>query len=334
MFRPRTPSSNIGLQQASPDLVSRRLLYVLAPGQSVQDYMTNHLQQPRQVALQGQTDVSTQRAELDLRKAMRLLVLGSPHANIASLSTLTALSLPDATATWLWLIAAFLEHQYQKSDSDHFVRQRDHDARLLFQKLAQVDLIPWFTHSVDKVTADAILTGLQFPQGHPTPGQLYRKHPFKAKHHCYYPAVNYFSMLFHEREQAMLALLSNLGATKIVIEQMAGVHPPSDQTHKPKVFEYAYRDQSQPSSIDPQHYPWLAYEPTWQSVVNERMKRGLSLAQFELDYDVMGLLRAQIEIICQFIPELDSMVLSDQDQAALQTKILQPHQVTVEFRPF
>jgi len=315
----------------NPGRVSRPLLHVLEYGQSPNDFIQNDLQGHQKIALQGQTDVLISRAELDLRKAIQSLAFLSGGV-INSFLILTALSLPGTATALFWTIHALLQHQYQKLNLVNPVHHREHDARLLFQQLAQLDLAPWYIHSVNKVAPDSLPHGLQFPLGHPIPGELYRRHPLKARHHCFFSTTSFFSSLFEEREQSLILLLENLGATKIIIEAKTSNDstPVIHENHR-KVFEYEHRPQSSSQAISLQQYPWLAYEFTWQSVVNARLHRGLTATQFELDIDSMGLLRTQLQTIKQLVSELDSMVLSADDEQVVLNQILQPRTVRVEF---
>ena len=324
MFRPRNRRSSVSAQPGSPPHFSRPLLYVLDYDQSPDDLP----QKLWRNALKGETDVFISRAEIDLRKAIQALAFVG-NASINSFPTLTALSLPGRATALLWTIHILLQQTYQKPDLENPIHHRNHDARLLFQQLAKLDLDPWYIHSVAQTTPDTLPTGIEFPPGQLIPGQMYRQHPFKSKSHCYYPATHYFSLLFEEREQALLTLLGDLGAAKIVIEAIHNEHS-SGETHK-QVFEYANRPQRLTGSIDTQRYPWLAYEPVWQSVVNERLNRGMSSTQFEFDIDVMGLLRTQIQATAQLIPELDSMMLPANYEEALLMQVIQPRKVQVKF---
>lgn len=331
MFRPRLRSRK---QHASPKAssafnptFSRCLLQILEYNQSPEDLR----QKPRKLALHGQTDVYISRAELDLKKAMQSLAFVT-HGRINSFPTLTALSLPGNTTALFWTIHALLQHQYQRPDLDNPIHRRNHDARLLFQQLAKLDLDNWYIHSVDMVSPEAIPTHIQFPAGPPIAGQMYRQHPCEAKKHCYYPVTSYFALMFEDREPALLELLRELGATKIAIAPPTNGDATSGSgIHQPKVYQYAKQLRPLGKSIDPQKHPWLAYEPDWQSVVRERLDMGVSSIQFDFDLDVMGLLRDQIQTIVQLMPELDSMMLPDNYEDVLLAQVLQTRRVQVEF---
>ena len=175
-----------------------------------------------------------------------------------------------------------------------------------FRELAHLDLDPWYDQMVDKINVGTIPNEIQFPLGHPLPGQMYRQHPFNPKRHCYYPVESYFSILFEEREQELIRLLGDLGAAKIVIEPVVNAFTSIEQERK--VLEYGYPTPQPPRPFDPQSYPWLTYEAGWQSVVYERLNRRMTSTQFVLDVDVIGLLRSQIQVISQLSTELDSMM--------------------------
>ena len=327
MFRPKSAK----VHQPFDLSQSRPLLHVLDYDQSPDDFIKDNLQRHRQIAIKGETDVYISRAEIDLRKAIQSLNFLS-KGTTNSFPTLTALALPGTATALFWSIHALLQQTYQKPNLENPIHRRNHDARLLYQQLAQLDLAPWYTHSVDKATLDELPAEIQFPDGDPIPGQIYRHHPLKSKHRCYYPVSNFFSLLFEEREEALLELLCDLGATKIIIAPFNSEASPTatHETHQ-KVFEYDKQAQSSAQSIDPQHYPWLAYEPAWRLVVNERLNRSILSTQFEFDIDVMELMRTQIQTIAQLIPELDSMMLPANFEEAILKPLLQTHRVQVEF---
>ena len=56
-----------------------------------------------------------------------------------------------------------------------------------------------------------------------------------------------------------------------------------------KVFEYPPATQPISESFDIKQHPWLGGEPTWQAVVNERLRRSALRAQFEFGLDVAGM---------------------------------------------
>ncbi|MEL6385585.1 MAG: hypothetical protein AAFQ89_24610, partial [Cyanobacteria bacterium J06626_18] len=235
-----------------------------------------------------------------------------------------------------WNIHALLHHHYQKPDVENLIRRRTLDARLLFQQLAKLDLDRWYIHSVDMVAPDAIPAEIRFPAGPPIPGQVYRRHPCEAKQYSYYPVTGYFSLLFEDREQALLALLRELGATKVAIARPTNPATNSDAvpnsgTPQPKIYQYAKQVRPPVKSIDAQKHQWLAYEPSWQSVIHKRIHTSVASIQLDFDLDVMGLLRDQIQTIVQLMPELDSMTLPDNYEEVLLAQVLQSRSVQVDF---
>ena len=253
---------------------------------------------PKAVALRGQMDVYIARAEIELRNAM--------------------------------------QEKYEKPGDRYRIQHRNHDARLLFQQLAHLDLLPWSDRNVDYIHPDNLKNDLMFPLGHPILGRTYRRHPFKARFNEYYPVTDYFSLLFNEREQALLSLLGQLGATKITMTPIPATSTLNCQENlaaqlHQKVYKYPKQLDTSLQSIDFSRHPWLAGEPAWQEVVHERLERGALAAQFEFDCDVMGMLKSQIKMIGQLVPGLDSMRLPDNYKDAVANQILQPRQVKVEF---
>ncbi|MBE7384982.1 MAG: hypothetical protein F6J95_026665 [Leptolyngbya sp. SIO1E4] len=327
MFSPENTHAAANNQLNFNSLGFRSLLYVLNYGEDPTDL-------PRmlwQEALKGESDVFISRAEIDLRKAMQALSF-STDSNVNSFESLAALSLPGTTTALFWTIESLLKQKYQKPDLNNLIRHRNHDARLLFKRLAQLNLDPWYESAVSRVSPEAISAELQFLPGHPIAGHMYRQHPLKTHQHCYYPIATYFSLLFEERKQALLKILEALGATKVV---MSPAYPQTSDrlgSNQPERIEYATRPQRSMSAFKPSQHPWLAYEPSWQSVVDTRLTRRVPSLSFEIDIDVMGILRTQIQTTAQLISELTSMLLPNEYRDTLAAESLHPMQVEVEFQ--
>lgn len=317
--------------QRLPILAPKLLLHVLGPNESRDDL----IKKPKSIALQNQTDVYIARAELELRKAIQSLALIS-NIDANSLHTLAALSLPGASTAVLWTSSAFVQTKHQNIDDQGLIRHRNHDARLLFQHIARLNLKPWADQLINQVKIDELPEDIFMPPGHPIPGETYRRHPFQRRQNFYYPASQFFSMLFEERQQALTALLGELGATKISISPPPGESlcdggsSPVAQLYE-RIFEYPTTSQPLPKTINIQKHPWLSCEPKWQAVVRERLSRGMLSTQFEFGVDIVGILRKQIQVIDQLVPQLDSMTLSARSKTELLLQVMQPRRVRVEF---
>ena len=329
--------SNIQKNQSSlarqqlPILAPKLLLHVLAPHESRDDL----IEKPKSIAFKGQTDVYIARAELELRKAIQSLALIS-NIDANSLHTLAALSLPGSVTAMLWTSSAFVQTRHQNLNDQGLIRHRNHDARLLFQQIARLNLQPWADQLINQVKLDELPDDIFMPPGHPIPGETYRRHPFAQRQNFYYPVSQFFSMIFEERQQALTALLGELGATKITISAPPGESlceggsSPIAQLHE-RSFQYPACSKPLPKTIDIQRHPWLSCEPKWQAVVRERLNRGILATQFEFGLDIVGILRKQIQSIDQLVPQLDSMTISARHRTELLLQTLQPRLVKVEF---
>ena len=280
------------LQKNNQAPFTKPLLHILGPGEQPEDL----LKKPKRMALRGQADVYITRAELELKKAMQSLTLMT-HAEINSITNLTALSLPKSATSLFWTIKTFLQGKYDKPDDLSHIHHRNCDARLLFQHLVRLNLESWSKYVVDYISADSLPEDILFTVGHPVPGRTYRRHPFKSRRNQYYPTTEFFSMLLEERERSLLALLGELGATKITLTPIPNFEDLDCKASlaaqlNQQVFEYPPSNQPLPKSIDWQRHPWLAGEATWQSVVRERLQKGALSAQFNIDSDVMGMLKS------------------------------------------
>ncbi|MGB3768650.1 MAG: hypothetical protein WA947_19000 [Phormidesmis sp.] len=317
--------------QRLPILAPKLLLHVLGPNESRDDL----IKKPKSIALNNQTDVYIARAELELRKVVQSLALIS-NIDANSLHTLAALSLPGSSAAMLWTSSAFVQTKHQNIDDQGLIRHRNHDARLLFQHIARLNLKPWADQLINQVKLNELPEDIFMPPGHPIPGETYRRHPFQQRQNFYYPASQFFSMLFEERQQALTALLGELGATKISISPPPGESlcdggsSPIAQLYE-RIFEYPQTNQPLPKTINIQKHPWLSCEPKWQAVVRERLSRGILSTQFEFGVDIVGILNKQIQVIEQLVPQLDSMTLSARSKTELLLQVVQPRRVRVEF---
>jgi hypothetical protein len=329
----RSPHGASLLRRKADISVAKPLLRILGRNERPGDVMGKRWA----AAFPGSGDVYISRAELELRKAMELLVFDGAMGN-SSLPILTALSLPGHTAPLLWTTYAFLQERYPKLTDASRIHHRNRDARMLYRQLAQLELTDWANYLLDQVHTDELPDGIYMPPGHPMAGETYRCHPFSGRRNFYYPVNQYFSMLFEEREQALVSLLSELGATKIVISA-----PPGDaigdfmgelgrlpQLYE-KIFEYPFSTRPLSESFDVRRHPWLSCEPEWQAVVKERVTRGALSAQFEFGMDIAGMLRTQVQTIARLISMLSSMEIPADRQAVLLVQLLQLRRVRVEF---
>ena len=327
----RTTSSTTALSTTVQQQASKLLLHVLDLNELPYEMVTR----PKEVAFHGQTDVYIARAELELKKAMHAMSFSS-RMPVSDLPTLTALSLPGAATSVMWTVHALLQKKFQKQNNKSRIHHRNHDAQILYRQLSRLNLLPWANQLVDQLNANELSRGTYMPPGHPLPGHTYRRHPFTQRQNYYYPVSRYFSLLYEEREQAMIALLAELGATKITISApITGnlCEGAAEINLHQRVFEYPAQTQPLPKTVDMNRHPWLTCEQRWQSVVRERLNRGVLATQFEIDLDVVNMLRSQIKNIMRLVSRLDSMELCDTCEEQLMLETLQPRQVRVEFAP-
>jgi len=325
----RSPSAASALSNDVQQHASKLLLHVMDLNELPYEMVTK----PKQVAFHGQTDVYIARAEIELKKAMHAMSFSS-QMPVSDLPTLTALSLPGASPSVMWTVHALLQKKFQKENDKGHTHHRNRDAQILYRQLAQMNLMPWANQLVDQLNAHELSNGTYMPPGHPLPGQTYRRHPFKHRQGYYYPVSRYFTMLYEEREQAMIALLAELGATKITISAPITTNVcdgAAEINLHQRVFEYPQLNQPLPKTIDLQRHPWLTCEPTWQGVVRERLNRGILATQFEIDLDVVNMLRSQVKSIMRLVSRLDSMELCETCEEQLTLETLQPRQVKVAF---
>jgi hypothetical protein len=314
MFRRPSKSSSLRSHQGRD---RRPILHVLDPGQRAQNF-TNPITQSF-----PEPDVIISRAELDLRRAVQrmMMITGS---TVNSLELLTALQLPSHTAAVFW-VARLLLNQKLEADlyADNAIRRTNHDARLIYQAIAQIDLQPWYTTLVTPAPITALPEGLQFLPGHPVAQRYYRQHPLPSQSQVYLPVATYFADLFYERRQELLRLLINLGATRIQVENLADTIPGSPEV----ILAPGYS--SPPAQFNPADYPWLLQEPQWQRLVNDRLAYQAPTLTLDLTLDVNGLLATQVAALKNLTAQLDSV--KQVHEEAIEREHLQPQRVTVNF---
>jgi hypothetical protein len=92
-------------------------------------------------AMAGEKDTYISRAEPDLKKAIQTLILKiRTNVNIAHLPTTVAAGLPDNLLALLWVVNACLHEDATTGDAESRSHERNHDARLLFKALGEIDL--------------------------------------------------------------------------------------------------------------------------------------------------------------------------------------------------
>ena len=299
------------------------LLYIPEPGQ-----VPRNLQAIFDAAIQDGAAEEFSRAEIGLRRAVASLSSLTGGA-LNSLTMTTALNLPGMTPATIWMADFLFEPGGSKGDIERFIHKRNQDSRMLLQSLSQVDLSSWQTSLVEEVNYDAIPSELNFPPGYPIPGKIYRQHPLQSKHHSYYPAASYYSVLLEERETELIQILSDLGAIKITVQALAAGETGSDTVGSEQVFEYPGEPWSSNMSFDPSKYSWVEYEPTWLRVIESRIRHRCLSTSFELSIDISNTLADQFEGIRGLAKQLHSIHPEEVERALNQT--LQKRKVSVQF---
>lgn len=162
-----------------------------------------------------------------------------------------------------------------------------------------------------KMTEDAEFV---FPPGHPQVGQVYRQHPLaklakSGKASVYIPSDKYDDLLLEEREAELLRLLVHLGATKVSITKehngsnekrmsagvAAGVSQISEfdlsgtshssgrlDSRGTREFELVGRDWIVGDRLDRSQFAWVAFEPSWNALIDAREVGGCVKAALEM----------------------------------------------------
>lgn len=312
-FRRRSRASGSRSRQGATPARLRPLLHVLAPGQQAKDF-----KDPIEYSFRD-ADVVISRAELDLRRALQGLMVRT-GSTVNSLEMLAALQVPSNTAALFWA-ARLLLNEALVADlyADNAVRRTNHDARLLYQAIAQIDLDPWYQTVVETASIAALPPGRQFLPGHPVAGRYYRQHPLPERSQVYLPVATYFADLFYERRQDLIRLLVSLGATRIQFESLVQASPPEVLIYPPRPA----------MGFNPTDYPWLAYETQWQRLASDRLSHRPATLTFDLTIDVNNLIADQVAALKNLMTQLDSVKVVHSDQ--VDREFLQPQRVTAVF---
>jgi hypothetical protein len=298
-----------------------------SPAKSIIYLDSHHLPKPYQNPLlgliEGKDQVEISRAGLELGKVIVYLNAITGGA-ISSLPTLVALNLPHRLLALLWVAHTLFDESFFHSE-DHF-KFLDHDARILFRAIAQLNPKQWQEEIVETVSLVNIDSKIWFPIGHPLPDRFYRQHPLKEKANHYYPVELFHVLLRDEREEELIQLLSDLGANKIMIQNQA---TSSESFEGDRIFEFPGKRWSSNLKFDPTRYLWLAYEQTWQTLAYARIHQGCSSASLELTIDIANMISGQIDQIENLTAEYKSINL--ESLSTLKSRVLQPRKLYVTF---
>ena len=318
IFRRQSRSSRSRSHSFQGAFQFRPLLRILAENQQPEDF-----EDPIERSFTDR-DVVISRAELDLRRAVQRLTLQTSAA-VHSLDVLTALQLPQDSAALLWTARMLLKNELpREDDTTHHIQNLNHDSRLLYQALSNIDLDGWYESTVDKAPISHLPSELQFPPGHPNPQRYYRQHPLPAKQRYYLPVTHFFAALKDERQQELVQLMIELGATEVTITSL------SDQaTCPPEQLRFPGKPILAGLKLNTSRYAWFPYETQWQKVVTLRTTGNVKQASFDLTLDVNNMLAQQGKALGHITTQLDSVKTFSMNTFYLQ--FLEPCRVDVTF---
>ena len=314
--------------------IDKNLLYVLAPNQD-----EHRVHNPFSAALEEISEhMNVKRAEIELKHMVRQLMVMTGGAVYSPLM-LSTIGLPYPVSIVLWVTATLLEDAPSKQ-IERFVEKRTHDSVKLLRSLNEYRqfLSEWWQTSVTLIPVSALPETLQFPVGHPMPPRLYHQHPLSSKPDHYYPVNAYYSLLYKEREQELIQLLADLGATQILIQPLVPRHDTENQLIQfsdempsdtvPRVFQYRGHPISS-VHFDASQYEWLPQEPSWQAVVESRVNHACLSASLEISLDIANTVAALLDGIESLSEQLTSVQALNVD--ALRDRTLKKQFVQVEF---
>lgn len=168
--------------------------------------------------------------------------------------------------------------------------------------------VDYWQNFVESIPYSVSVQDYEFPPGHPMPGRFYRVHPLQPKNRKYIPLENFDSLLFAERENELIRLLVDLGATKISIQEVSSgktegsiksgaslqgaggiqgnVTGKNEQSNtESRIIRLRGKPWVSDMSFNEKEYSWLPYEPAWESLVHARLKGGCLSTSVELTSD-------------------------------------------------
>ncbi len=182
---------------------------------------------------------------------------------------------------------------------------------------------------VESIPYSSLTEDYEFPPGHPLLGRFYRVHPLKSKSRYYIPIEVFDSLLYSERENELIRILVDLGATKISIQEIstgtnegttkAGVKITgaggisSDVAGKTERSNTASRvtllrgkNWTPNMEFDRTKYSWLPYEPAWEAIVHARLVGGCVSSSVELTSDTSYSVNGQLGLTEGLLENLGS----------------------------
>lgn len=159
----------------------------------------------------------------------------------------------------------------------------------------------------------------EFPPGHPLPENIYRVHPLKSKSKKYIPLESFYALLYDERETELIRLLTDLGATKIKIQELTnesneqgadanvqvtgagGVggnfsREGKQSGIKARTIQLRGKPWTPNLTLELEKYSWLPYEPKWEALVHARKYGGTLSDSIELTSDISYSITGKIKL--------------------------------------
>ncbi len=172
---------------------------------------------------------------------------------------------------------------------------------------------------VEMIPFSSLPEEFEFPPGHPLPESIYRVHPLKTKNKRYIPLESFYSLLFDEREAELIRLLTDLGAKKIVIQEVTNetndqgvnanvklggmgggegsrIREGKQSGIKARTIKLRGKHWTPNLNIEPEKYSWLPYEPKWEGLVHARIHGGTLSDSIELTSDISYAIGGNIKL--------------------------------------
>ena len=187
---------------------------------------------------------------------------------------------------------------------------------------------------VEVIPFSSLSEEFEFPPGHPFPENIYRVHPLKSKSRKYIPLESFYALLYDERETELIRLLTDLGATKIVIQEVTNESNEQEANAnvqftgigggegsfaragkqsgvKARTIQLRGKPWTSNLTLAMEKYSWLPYEPKWEALVHARIYGGALSDSIELTSDISHSIGGKLKLaegLLQNIADLGSGV--------------------------
>ncbi len=311
--------------------MNTQIIYI-SPVSDLQAIETDSIASLSNDATEGQGELS-QVNEQDSSGFLGRLAKSFKNLDATEKSLLISL-IPFGSVLWTSMsVASKIAQAATPSDSDKETKESE---RLMVEKETEVlttELkfkLSQLKYSVTVIPYSDIPENYEFPPGHPQIGSLYLAHPLKSKNQFYIPYTLFDSLLYSERENELMRILVDLGATEIEIQELASgkiegsvkaggqiqgaggvetdIRGETQQSNKKsRVIKLRGKNWEPDMNFNKTQYSWLPFEPAWESLVYARLEGGCIESSIELTSETLNSISAQLGLTDGLLKNIGSL---------------------------